>query len=701
MNIISIPSLISILFCIGLGIFVFSRNPRHIANISFFLGLISLAVVEFGNFMILYSTDPLRLMFWSRVSLAGEAFIPGNWIIFSLVFARTNYKELMYKWKMAGIAAYIIPLSFLAFIGSDLFVQFSWVQEDRQTAILLLGSIGRYFCLVLLIGCIIVLLNLENTLRSSAREERWRIKYALLGVSAIFAFFLYINSQRILMTVLRTDNIPANSGVIIISLSLIVFSLVRHRLMDVNVFVSRYVLYNSVTVLFVGIYLLIVGLIGSGIKYLGIRYDAVILILFVFLAILVMSLILLSEQTRRKVKIFINKHFYKNKYDYRHEWLDLTNRLSSRLSPEDMFLPIIEMLAETMWVKSISLWLYEEERDEFHLVKTMNLTKKEKSIKGDNSLIRYLMEKEVPIDIKDLKANRELCSIYEENIELVDQMEISVCIPLIIVDKMIGFITLGEELMGEVYNYEDYDILHTMAKQIASALLSARLSQELIKSKEREAFQRFSSFILHDLKNFASMLSLVAQNMDDNIDNPEFIKDAFKTVSDTALKMKDIIARLSTSPEKVSLRCTDADLNELLKSVISEMPLNDNCKVNIIVDKQDPLPNVWVDSGEIKKVIVNILLNAIEVSPERGNVVLKTYVENGEVILAISDQGCGMSESFIKESLFKPFNTTKEGGLGVGLFHCKSIIDAHNSRIEVKSREGEGSTFEIFLPIAQ
>ncbi len=701
MNIIAIPSFISVLFCIGLGIFVFSGNPRHIANISFSLGVISLAVAEFGNFMILSSNDPLGLMFWKRVSFAGEAFIPGNWIIFSLVFARTNYKELLYKWKTAGIAAYIIPLSFLAFIESDLFVQFSWVQEDPPTAVLLLGSIGRYFCLLLLIGSIIVLLNLENTLRSSAREERWSIKYALLGVGAIFAFYLYINSQRILMTVLRTDYIPVNSGVIIISLSLIVFSLVRHRLMDVNVFISRYVIYNSVTVLFVGIYLLAVGLIGSGIKYLGIKYDAAISILFVFIAVLVMSILLLSEQARRKVKMFINKHFYRSKYDYKYEWLNLTSRLSSRFSPEDMFTPIIEMFADTMWVNRISLWLYEEDRDELYLAETMNLPEKEERIKGDNSLIRYLREKDVSIDIKDLKANRELYSIYEENIGLFDQMEVSVCVPLIIADKMIGFVTLGEELTGAIYNYEDYDILHTMAKQIASTLLSARLSQELIKVKEREAFQRFSSFILHDLKNFASMLSLVSQNMDDNFDNPEFIKDAFKAVSDTASKMKDLIASLSASPEKVKLRCMDADLNELVRSVISEIPLNHSTKVNIIIDKQDTIPNVWVDLGEIKKVIVNILLNAIEVSPEMGKVVLKTYMENGGVILAVSDQGCGMSEKFIKESLFKPFSTTKEGGLGVGLFHCKSIIDAHNGRIEVKSREGEGSTFKIILPITQ
>jgi hypothetical protein len=100
----------------------------------------------------------------------------------------------------------------------------------------------------------------------------------------------------------------------------------------------------------------------------------------------------------------------------------------------------------------------------------------------------------------------------------------------------------------------------------------------------------------------------------------------------------------------------------------------------------------------MQKVIGNLLLNASDAIAEDGKITVATSMGDGWAQLAVSDTGCGMSREFVQERLFRPFQTTKPKGMGIGLFHCKTIVEAHGGRIEVESEEGKGSTFRVFLP---
>jgi len=692
----AVPSLISFAFCIGLALFVFSRNVKHLANQSFALGMMALAIMEFGHFMVLNSSDLASMLFWKRAALVGECLIPGNWLLFSLIFSRSNYQELVTRWKWLVGLVYLISLTFLAFVGST---QFVWIPSFKLSSdILFLGRVGHYFYSFFLLATVLILVNLESTLRASTTLSRWKIKYTLLGTGAIFAFFIYLSSQHLLFSVIKLDFLPITSMVILISSMMIAFSLIRHRLMDVDIFVSRQIVYRSLTIFVVGAYLLMVGVVTQLMQYLGEQKHLFLSVLFTFLAILALMVFLLSEQVRRKVKFFISRNFYKNKYDYREKWLEFTEGLSSKISLNDLFPAIIELLAKTIWVNHISIWLYDEDKDEFFVAKAMNIGETQIKVKGNSSLIRYFKEKKSPMSLQEIDKDPDLFSIYEENREFFNKMKVSVCLPLMIGQQVIGLLTLSRELTSGAYTYQDYELLKTIASQASSSILIAKLSQELIAAKQMETFHQLSSFVIHDLKNFVYMLSLVVQNASSKLmSNPEFQQDVLKMMSDLVSKMRSLITRLSATPDKLNLEFKEADLNQVVEDTVSQFLMRSYKRVAILKELGQ-VPRVKIDSEQIQNVLMNLLLNAAEALEGKGSIRVGTFCEESWVVVAVSDNGRGMSREFIETSLFKPFRTTKKNGLGIGLFQCKTIVEAHGGRIEVESEEGKGSTFRVKLP---
>jgi len=679
--------LLSALFCLGLAIFVISRNPTHKINQSFACGMMALALMEFGQFMALYSAQEATYLFWKKFSLAGEILLPGPWLAFSLTFGRSHASQELGQWRWGILATYLLSLGFLTALVSDRFV----------TEGLTLRIGGFWFSVFLLLILTTVLANFEATLRSADHSQRWGIKFMILGTGSIFAFMIYVLSQVLLFPSIEQDYSLLTSTIILVGCCLITFSLVRHRLLDVDVFVSRYVIYNSLTMVVVGIYLLIVGGLAQAIKSFGGNFNLYLGALFLFLSILFMGIVLLSYNVRKRVKIFIDRHFYKNKYDYRKEWLELTARLSSKLDVQNLLPPLANMIFETFWIKRTILWLYDDQEREFRIVQPADGLPL-RSMKWEPTLIQALKDRDYPIALDDLKHDPKLPVIHEEQMAMFRSMEVLILVPLIVEKQLIGILGLSKSHSGTPLNYEDYDLMKTMAKQAASSILNTKLSQRLVTSKEMETFHALSTFLLHDLKNFVSMLSLVVENMNRNFDNPEFRTDALANISQTVDKMKHLMERLSALSKASDLCYASIDLNELVRETLVEV--GRSLKSKMIKDLHE-LPVIRVDPVQIKKVITNLILNAEEAITGEGEILLATSVQDGMVTLSVSDNGCGISSEFLENRLFKPFSTTKSQGLGIGLYQSKSIIEAHGGRIQVSSQMGQGSSFKIFLTIAK
>ncbi len=684
---LSMLPLLSALFCLGLAIFVLSRNPWNKVNPSFALGMLALALMEFGHFMALHSPLETSYLFWEKIALAGQILLPGPWFVFSLTFGRSSASQDFSRWRLGTIATYLLSLGFLVTLVLNWFV----------TEELTLQRGGFWFSIFLLLVLTIVLANFEGTLRSANHSQRLRIKFLLLGIGSIFAWMIYVLSQILLFSSIERDFAVLTATVILIGCGLITFSLIRHRLLNVNIYVSRSVVYSSVTVIVVGAYLLLVGLLAQSIKVLGGDFNYYLNALFVFLSLLLLVSLLLSHNLRKRVKLFINRHFYRGKYDYRKEWLELTDRLSSKLDVGELLPPLADMIFETFWIKQTILWLYEDSKQEFQMVQPLegipNIT-----IKWPPNLIQVLRERDYPLVLDRVEENPRLSVIDDQQRAIFQSMGIWILVPLILEKRLVGILGLSRSYPGVSLSDEDYDLMKTIAKQAASSFLNAKLSQRLVSSKELEAFHSFSTFLLHDLKNFVSMLSLVVENMNRNFDNPEFRKDALTSLSQTVNKMKQLMERLAALSKGPDLCYVPADLNELTQEALSE--IGSTIKSRIVKDFQQ-LPVVRVDPSQIKKVITNLILNAVEATTGSGLIHLTTSVEDETVTLSVSDNGCGMSPEFIENRLFKPFATTKSNGFGIGLYQSKSILEAHGGKIQVHSQLGQGSTFKIYVPIAK
>jgi hypothetical protein len=210
-----------------------------------------------------------------------------------------------------------------------------------------------------------------------------------------------------------------------------------------------------------------------------------------------------------------------------------------------------------------------------------------------------------------------------------------------------------------------------------------------------EAFQHLSAFFIHDLKNLASRLSLTLQNAPTHLDDPEFRRDMLSTMSLTVAEIDDTCSRLWPLSGRLELRRQEADINELVTSTLRS--LNGAITASVTEDLHD-LPAARVDPEQIQKVLVNLVLNASDAAGAAGEVRVGTARGEGCVFVSVTDNGCGMSREFMERSLFEPFCTTKRQGLGIGLFHARKIVEAHQGRIEVESAEGAGSTFRVVLP---
>ena len=210
-----------------------------------------------------------------------------------------------------------------------------------------------------------------------------------------------------------------------------------------------------------------------------------------------------------------------------------------------------------------------------------------------------------------------------------------------------------------------------------------------------EALSKFSAFFVHDLKNIASKLSMVLQNFPEHYDNPDFRKDALALFGQSVGKINILTRRMSELREPPMIKAEPGDLKNIARSSISEI---DPPKGVSITEDYAEVSTSRFDKEQISKVITNLVINAIEAVGEAGKVDVRTFHKNGWIVLEVSDDGPGIKEDFMANSLFHPFKTTKPNGLGIGLFQSRTIVEAHGGRILVSSRPGEGSTFQLFLP---
>ncbi|MFQ5804468.1 MAG: XrtA/PEP-CTERM system histidine kinase PrsK, partial [Candidatus Methylomirabilales bacterium] len=535
---------------------------------------------------------------------------------------------------------------------------------------------------------------LETTYRHANRETRWKIKFLVLGLFGILGFQIFWLSQTLLHAAIVPHAFKAQGFIHVTGGALIILSLVRLRLLHVDVFVSRYVVYRSLTLLLVGTYLFLLGIGREAVRLLGLQLGEWATAALLVVASLPLAVLLLAEGFQRRVKILIDRHFYKDKYDYRHEWLSLTERLARAVTVHEVVPPIVEGLFESMWTKKAGIFLLEGDKTRLRLAYGIGFGPDEQVLHTDRALLDYVSEHPEPIDVETARPK----SLRRARADLLDELRkrgVRLTTPMVARDEVLGFLVVGPEPLGHAFRPDDYDLCRTVAAQAATIIMNARMAEDLAHSREIRAFAEMSSFVIHDIKNCANTLSLVASNAEAHIDDPAFQKDAIGAIRRSVEKMQGLLQRLS-GVRKPILRRETVDLNELVRDSVHAV-------AGVVVGTahiettQGLVPPLVGDPEQLEGVIRNLTTNAIEAIDGNGAVRIETFQEGGEAVLVVSDNGCGMSPEFVRDSLFRPFRSTK-GGLGIGLYQCKQVAEAHGGRLDIQSAEGRGTTCVLRLP---
>jgi hypothetical protein len=684
----AVPSLLAALAAFGLAALLVSRRPRRPANVAFALALAGLGVGEIARFAVLVLNFTMARMLWAQVPLVTQMLAVPAWLAFSVTLAEADPRAQLRGWLLLIGAASVASLVVVGLAFVEPLVLSS--PPPPLGAVLVLSRTGKIAVVLALLTSVFVMFRLESILRNTTGVARWTIKYLVLGVLALCGIEVFFDSQRLLYRSITAKHLPAQSALTALSLGLIAFCIVRHRLLDVNVFVSRHVVFSSVTMGVAGLYLLGLGVIGELMRRFDIHPDFLTVSVVVFLTGMALVIGLLSGTLRRRLRHAIATHFYDHKYDYRREWAEFTHTVTAVSSVKAVPRQILAWVTDTLGTTAGALWLLDGTR-RWRLAAAIGVPDEALSLGIDPDLLLDRVRQGQSVIVPEGGLFPSLGASAMRNHAL------PVLVPLIGRGEILGLLGVGLPMGGRV-TLEDEDLLTTAGAQAVTVVLNARLSEELARSREMEAFHKLSSFIVHDLKNAVAMLSMVTQNAKLHGGNPDFQRDAFQAVEDSVRQMRRLIGRLSGIPKQAALSAGSSAMNQVVQETLTRSRTAAEGRVRIKEELDPAAGSVAVAEDDARAIVSNLVLNALEATPNNGEVHVMTSRHEETVTVTVSDTGYGMSEAFIRDSLFVPFRTTKSQGLGVGLFQVKTIIDGAGGRIRVESREGIGTTFSVDLP---
>jgi hypothetical protein len=228
-----------------------------------------------------------------------------------------------------------------------------------------------------------------------------------------------------------------------------------------------------------------------------------------------------------------------------------------------------------------------------------------------------------------------------------------------------------------------------------------RRREELVRAVELYCLHRFGSVLVHDLKNLAGRLHFVPGNLRSAPEDPEVVEACAATVEDTVERLQQLVVRFRDQREAMVLK-QRSDVNRVVRSAVDQSgAVESGIRTEVLLED---LPALTIDPPYLEEAFVNILRNAVEAMNGEGKLRVRSRRKDGpngvpHVEVCIMDDGPGMTREFIDRELFAPFRSTKDRGLGLGMFSCRETVELHGGRVQVESEPGRGTTFHVLLPI--
>ena len=537
------------------------------------------------------------------------------------------------------------------------------------------------------------LVLVERLLRSSAPHARWAVKPLCLGLTGIFGFDLFYYSDATLFG--RQDlNIWVARGIAhALVLPFIGIAAARNPLWTIEMHLSRDAVLRSSALLVSGLLLLAVAAAGYFLRYVGGELGNALQIEFLFAALLVFALAVFSGSFRSKLKVFVSKHFFAYRYDYREEWLRFTRTLSADSSPQGIQQRSIHALADLVESPAGALWLTHGDQS-FRPSARWNMSAVNAVEPVDGSLGRFLERTGWVIDLAEHVSAPERYRDLSIPEWLVSLPGAWLVVPLPAPAGLVGFVVLVTARASIKIDWEVLDLLKTAGRQAASHLAQIQLTEALLEARKFDAFNRMSAFVVHDLKNLVAQLSLMLRNAERHRSNPAFQRDMLMTVGNVVERMNKLMLQLRTGAKPVE-QPRSVDLQSVIRSACAA---KSDQNASIDMDLAVGIYGVG-HMDRLEHVIGHLVQNALDATTGRGRVSVRLRRDDNTAVIEVTDSGVGMTPEFVRDRLFKPFQTTKAAGMGVGMYESAQYVTGVGGQILVDSTPDVGTRVRVVLPL--
>jgi len=676
-----------------LGVFVYFKNRNsNINRICMFLNL-SISVWIWPLFLRELVTEKTTGLFLVRLCYMGAVFIPPLFLHFVNSLLNLKKRKLI-------LFSYVLAVIFLILNFTPLFIK----DVRPILSFRFYGIPGPVFPIYALSFISLIVYSnyiLIKYFKKSEGQRRNQIKYLLLGsiIGFLGGFSTFLPNFNI-------EIFPFGFYLISIYVVVITYAIVKHRLMDINIVLKKGTTY-TLLLLLLFVPSSVLSLISQKIFFKNINY-----IFSTILILLLLCVAYLFNKIKPRTEKAVEHLFFRDKYNYRETLSRFSKAMISILDIESLSKKIIETICQTMGVEKASLFLWDEEKGEYRLVESKNVSLSTPTLPRDDSLARYLKKFGEIIVREELAKGTNIPELKNVVAEM-SSLEAEVSIPFISKGQLIGMMNLSHKFNREIYSHEDIDLLSTLANQTAIAVENARLYEDLKRSKSyiRRA-DRLASLgtltagLAHEIRNPLVAIKTFTQLLPERMEDEEFRNQFLPIASNEVDRISLLINELLDFAKPSEPRLDPEDINDILDGMILLVSTESKKKqIQIIKKYANDLPLVSVDREQIKQVFLNILLNAIEATPENGQITIKTRSfskPGGEPYaqIEITDTGKGIPEDYL-EDIFNPFFTTKSKGSGLGLSISNQIVQEHRGYISVESQVNKGTSFFINLPLRQ
>jgi putative PEP-CTERM system histidine kinase len=539
------------------------------------------------------------------------------------------------------------------------------------------------------------LVLIEQLFRNLPVDARWSAKPICLGLAGTLLFDVYLFSEAALFNGVDPDVAAARGFVHALMVPLLILPSARHRNWMSKIQVSRQVVFHSATLMIAGLYLLFISSVGYYVRYFGGQWGRVLQVALVFLAVVGLVALALSGTLRARLRVWLGKHFLRYRYDYREEWLKFTRALSSHSQPQELSQHVIRGLADMVESPAGALWLLNAEHSHYVQVARWNMPQATATEPLESALVQFMKQTGWVIDLREFQDHPDRYAGLTLPGWLHDLPQAWLVVPLPIGGEQLGFVLLAQPRTPLELNWEVTDLLKTAAAQAASFLAQMQATEALLESRKFDAFNRMSAFVVHDLKNIVTQLSLMVKNAKRLQHNPEFQADMLMTVENSLERMKQLMMQLREGAAP-SGGAVGVDLGAMAQ----EWARSAQSRGRTV--RLDLQPDVFTrgHAERLKRVVGHLIQNALDATEHHGqDVWVKSHRFGSHASLQVGDNGVGMSEEFVRTRLFKPFQTTKTAGMGIGAYESLQYIQELGGKMTVESKEGEGTLVTLLLPV--